>query len=85
MVSSGCVQRQQDATEEKRVSPGATYCPRLCCGGCWPAGFALGCSLGLGVTAAPGPGLCWMHTCTAVAALLWCRAAASQLERPRIG
>ena len=27
-------------------------------------------SLGLGVTAAPGPGLCWMHTCTALAALL---------------
>ena len=25
---------------------------------------------GLGVTAAPGLGLCWMHTCTALAALL---------------
>ena len=36
-------------------------------------GVAMMCLL---VLASHGLGLCWMHTCTAVAALLWCRAAA---------
>ena len=71
MVSSAaCSANKTRQKENGNTRPGATYCPRLCCGECWPAGFALGCSLGLGVTAAPGPGLCWMHTCTALAALL---------------
>ena len=70
-----CSHPRTHSTQQHTLLGGATCCPRsvwwqMCAR---PEGVAMMCLL---VLASHGLGLCWMHTCTAVAALLWCCAAA---------